>query len=296
MSVPDARSSASASFTRTGVVDIKRRAVPSDLLTVASIAVIVYAVANVLHEGLGHGGACVLAGGAPRLLTSVSFECDMTGVGPSGSKLVAAGGTIVNVLAGSIGALLYRRAEARSPAARFGLWLFAAVNLMQAAGYFLFSGVGRIGDWAEVMADVTPAWAWRVALAVVGFVLYWMVTVRAFGALARFIGGEPRDRYPIGNRLSLTSYAAGALLYCLSGMLNPGGLVLLAVSAAAASLGGTSGLAWGPQLLRGERGEREQVQGEASPVRIARDMRLVAAALVVFLVFVGLLGPGVRLG
>ena len=30
---------------------------------------------NVLHEGAGHGGACLLVGGKPLALSSVYFEC-----------------------------------------------------------------------------------------------------------------------------------------------------------------------------------------------------------------------------
>ena len=274
------------------MVDVPRRAVPSDLLTVAAIAVIAYAVANLLHEGVGHGGACLLVGGAPRLLTSVSFACDTGALPPIASKLVSASGTIMNLIAGGIAALLYARGVGHSTAARFFLWLFATVNLMQGFGYFLFSAVGRIGDWAAVMSEVRPEWAWRIVLAVGGFALYWLTTARAMSALARFIGGEPGDRYPIGLRFALTSYGAGALLYCISGALNPHGLLLLAVSAAAASLGGTSGLAWGPQLLRGQ---REASPADVPPARIPRDMRLLVVALLIGLTFIFLLGPGIRI-
>jgi hypothetical protein len=37
-------------------------------------------------------------------------------------------------------------------------------NLFEAGGYFLFSGIGDIGDWAAIVARWQPAWAWRVAL------------------------------------------------------------------------------------------------------------------------------------
>jgi len=276
----------------TGVLDKPRRAVPSDLLTVTSLAVLAYAAANVLHEGLGHGGACLLVGGAPRLLTSVSFACDTSGTAPTASRIVAAGGTVMNLLAGGLAALAYRRARSSAAAMRFFLWLFATINMLQAFGYFLFSGVGRVGDWAAVMAPVEPAWTWRIGLSIVGGVLYWIATNRAFVALGIFIGGRSSDRYPIGKRLALASYFTGGALYCLSGLLNPGGLLLLAISAAAASLGGTSGLAWGPQLMRG----RDDGPSSDTPTRVPRNIRVIVAAGLVGLVFVFVLGPGVRLG
>jgi hypothetical protein len=276
----------------TGVLDKPRRAVPSDLLTVASLAVLAYAAANVLHEGLGHGGACVLVGGTPRLLTSVSFECSTTELAPGAHRIVAAGGTVMNLVAGGLAGLAYRRARSGTPLIGYFLWLFATINLLQAFGYLLFSGVGRIGDWAAVMAPVQPAWTWRVGLSIAGGVLYWIATKRAFVALGRFIGGRASDRFPIGKRLALASYFTGGALYCLSGLLNPGGLLLLAISAAAASFGGTSGLAWGPQLMRG----RDDGSSSDTPTRVPRSMPVIVSAAVVGLVFVFVLGPGVRLG
>ncbi len=274
----------------TGVRDHVRRDVPSDRLTVAAMAVLVYVAANVLHEGLGHGGACVLTGGAPRLWTSVSFQCDVASAGAG--RLVAAGGTVTNLIAGGLAALAYRRSAPDRVAQRFCWWLFATVNLLQAFGYWLFSGVGRIGDWAVVMAPVEPQWLWRAVLAVAGGVLYWLATRRAFMALGRWIGGPASTRYAVGRRLAWVAYLTGALLYMLSGLLNPGGVFLLAVSAAAASLGGTSGLAWGANFLRDS---KDGADTAATAARITGNPRLIVAAAIVALLFVFVLGPGISL-
>ena len=39
----------------------------SDALTIGAIAVFAYVLASVLHEGLGHGGACYITGGKVKL-------------------------------------------------------------------------------------------------------------------------------------------------------------------------------------------------------------------------------------
>jgi len=44
-----------------------------DRLTVAAIAVTAYTLANILHEGLGHWGACLLVHGVPRVWSAVHF-------------------------------------------------------------------------------------------------------------------------------------------------------------------------------------------------------------------------------
>src|SRR6516165_10538739 len=71
-------------------------AAPLDALTVGAIGILAYMLGNVLHEGLGHGGACVLVGAKPLVISSVHFECS------SDSRLVFAGGTAMNLLAGAL--------------------------------------------------------------------------------------------------------------------------------------------------------------------------------------------------
>lgn len=45
---------------------------------------------------------------------------------------------------------------------RYFLWLLMTINLLQAGGYILFSGLGNIGDWAYVIHDLEPVWLWRL--------------------------------------------------------------------------------------------------------------------------------------
>ena len=70
-------------------------AVPkTDLLTVAAISIVVSVLASVLHEGLGHGGACLLVGGKPLQLSSMDFDSDTSGLPGWASRVISAGGTV----------------------------------------------------------------------------------------------------------------------------------------------------------------------------------------------------------
>jgi hypothetical protein len=266
----------------------------SDWVTIAAVAVLTYALGSVVHEGLGHGGACLIVGGIPRELSSMDFDCDLHGLGATAEKIVAAGGTIANLIVG-LGALaLYRRASVTSsPLWRFSLWLFAAVNLMQGTGYFLFSGVGGIGDWAVVIDGLEPPWLWRVVLAISGGALYFVTTTYLFNALGPLIGGARPDRYRRALGLATVSYIAGGALSLLAGFRNPAGLALVAISGAAASLGGTSGLAWGPQMLRGTPTASVDSPANDPPV-IARRWGVIAIAAAASVVFILILGHGVH--
>src|SRR5690348_1533351 len=94
----------------------------SDALTVASIAALAFMLGNILHEGLGHGGACLLSGGRPLALSSVDFECS------ADTRLVMAGGTLVNLLTGALFFVLGRLVSRKRPHLKFFLWLAMAVN------------------------------------------------------------------------------------------------------------------------------------------------------------------------
>jgi len=68
-----------------------------DPWTVGALAVVAYCIGNVVHEGLGHGGACVLVGGTPQELNAIFFECSIEGLRPAARRWLAAGGSIANL-------------------------------------------------------------------------------------------------------------------------------------------------------------------------------------------------------
>jgi hypothetical protein len=258
-----------------------------DLPTVVAIAVVAYALANIAHEGIGHGGTCLLAGGKPVALSSVSFECDEAALTEGGRRLVAAGGTLVNLLLGGL-ALVGLEARRSGAHGRWFLWLFATVNLFQGAGYFLFSGIGNIGDWAVVIMGLHPALAWRTGLALAGWLAYVGIARGAAGWLAPLIGGE--GRIGRARRLAVPSYLAGGLLYCVSGLFNPVGPRLLFVSSVAASFGGASGLLWFQEWLRGNR-----IPSSPDSITLGRRRGWLVAGALTALVFIAVLGRGIRL-
>lgn len=265
---------------------------PIDRPTVASIAIVAYAFANVLHEGFGHGGACLVVSCAPKVLSSMHFDGDTTGLSRAATNFIEAGGTLANLLAATVAFAWLRTRGAASVHARYFAWLFGTINLLQATGYLLFSGVGNIGDWANIVRGLEPAWAWHTAMAIAGGVAYWFSARYALITLGPFVGGETPERYRRGLTLMLVPYFTGAALYLVAGAFNPIGFVLVAISAAPASLGGTSALAWGPQYLRGDYIPRATVQ----PAALPRSTGWIVLAATVGVAFVAVLGPGITLG
>src|SRR5437588_11398532 len=83
----------------------------TDLPTVTAIALVAYAASNVLHEAVGHGGACLALGGKPLVLSSVHFECGEQAMSALAIRGVAAAGTIVNFITGALALVIFRTAK-----------------------------------------------------------------------------------------------------------------------------------------------------------------------------------------
>jgi hypothetical protein len=259
----------------------------ADPFTVGAIALLAYMLGNVLHEGLGHGGACLLDGARPLVISSVHFECSQD------SRLVMAGGTLVNFLSGGVFFLLGRLTGPRYPRLKYFFWICMTVNLYTATGYFLFSGIGGIGDWGDFIQGLGPQWLWRIGLTIFGAATYLLAARISLVELRPLIGSGKEQRYRRAVRLSAIPYFAGGILMCVAGSLNPKGAILILISAAASTFGGTSALMWTPQMLKS--GTLIPYGPPAEPMPIHRSWPLIVAALAIAIAFIGVLGPSVRL-
>lgn len=153
------------------------------------MAAVAYVSASLVHEGLGHGGACLLVGCRPQRLTTMEFQGDETGVSRAGINLIAAAGTLANLVTAAIVAALR------------------------------------------------------------------------------------------------------GLLVLFAGPFEPGGALIVLISGVAASLGGTSGLAWGPQLVH----DRRLGEPRGQSLGVTRDWRWIVAGAIAAAVFIFVLGHGLAL-
>ena len=257
-----------------------------DAYTVASISILAYMLGSLLHEGAGHGGACVLSGAKPLVLSSVHFECSVD------TRLVMAGGTIANFIAAALFFLLGRLTSGRYPPWKYFCWIAMTINLFTATGYFLFSGIGGIGDWAAFIQGLDPQWAWRIGLTIVGAIAYFYSARLSLLELRPLIGSDPEERFRRAVRLSRIPYFVGGIFMCIAGALNPRGMILILISAAASTFGGTSGLIWDTFWLRSA--NFVPYGNPAEPLPIERSWTLIATACVLAIVFLAVLGPSIR--
>lgn len=267
-------STASSTATKNAPVD--------DVRTIMAISIVADILANLLHEGIGHGLTALLTGANSGLLTTVAWSSEFD------SRLVEAGGTLANLAAALLFWLALRIFRRASLATRYFLLVACAFNLFTGTGYFFFSGVTDFGDWAAVIRALDPHWLWRVALIVVGAVSYFAAVLVIGAALVRYVG-IPREAQRRLRKLTLVPYLTAIALSVIAGLLNPAGLALVFQSALPATAGGHSGLLWLQYYI-----SRKTVPNRPAAT-LARSYAWIISSIILALSYVIVLGRGINL-
>ena len=218
----------------------------ADLLTVIAISSLAYVVAVGMHEFGGHALACVLLGIRLKGLGAFYISYDGSHVPELSRRIVAIAGAAMGTITGMASWIVLRYLPLRRSHALYFFWLFGTFTLLISTGA-LISGISGIGDFGATadgaLYRIHPEWLWRTVIAVLGFLAYSRVARLSVRRLDGFLGGGA-ERIKHAKFLALTSYFTGGIVSLLIGMLNPRGIVIVLVSAAASSLGGTSALVW----------------------------------------------------
>ena len=256
--------------------------VPDDTLTVCAISILAAMLASILHEGVGHAAIALATGTKSGLLTAVAWSSE------SDSRLVAAGGTLVNLLAGALFWAALRGARKPSIRTRYFLLISMAFNLFDGTGYFFFSGVTDFGDWATVIEGMQPHWVWRLGLFTLGVVTYYCSVILVGQGYVRDLGVRLEDSARV-RKLSLLPYFSAIVIVGLAGLLNPISKLLVWQSALPATAGAHSGLLWFRYYLAKKTAPRDSAES------IERSYPWICTAVVSALIYIIVLGHGVTL-
>jgi hypothetical protein len=263
-----------------------------DRITLIAVSALAYVVAVALHENLGHAAACVLLGSRPLELGAFYVNCDDTVLNATSVRLVAVAGPVVSLLTGIVSFGILRQLSANARVAWYFTWLLGTLGLMTAAGYPLFSGISGLGDLGAeadgALHGVTPEWFWRAVFAVSGAAAYFVVMRISARVLDPRVSGAGSERIRGARVVALISYLTGGAVYLAIGLLNPYGFVIVATSALASSLGGTSGLLWMRRLLDW------RLEVPPPGLYFPRSWPWIGAALAIVAAYAIVLGPTLR--
>ena len=253
----------------------------SNLVTAAAIAVVAYAAADLVHEVVGHALVARLYGIRVLSISTVAAPTARA------SRAVAAAGTLADVVFGAI-ALALAAQKRRFGATAYSLWLSGVVSMMN-IGYLMYSGLTDSADWAAVIAGARPYWAWRLSMVAAGFIFYATVIRAAVRVATPWIADGDTSIADL-RRVIRVSYVTGGALMMLGSAFNPIGRELILISGVGASFGLTVGLLLVPRDLASD----VKAPGWVSQV-LELQPAWIIAAIIVGSVFVGFLGPGIRL-
>ncbi len=260
----------------------RRDLTSDDTLTLCAISTLAAMLASILHEGVGHAAIALATGTKSGLLTAVAWSSE------TDSKLVAAGGTLVNLAAGIGFYAVLRGARKLSITTRYFLLISMAFNLFDGTGYFFFSGISDFGDWARVIEGMQPHWVWRLVLFTVGVATYYISVVLVGQGYVRDLGVRLEDSARL-RKLSLLPYISAIVIVGLAGLLNPISKSLVWQSALPATAGAHSGLLWFRYYVPKKTAPRYSRES------IERSYRWICTAAVSALIYIIVLGHGVTL-
>lgn len=253
-----------------------------DVPTVCAISVVACVLSTMLHEGLGHAAVAIATLHASGTLTSLAWSS------VQGSRLVAAGGTLVNLASALVFWLLLRSARDESPSLRFFFLITMSFNLLAGTGYFFYSGVSNFGDWAQVIQGMQPYWLWRIGLIVLGVVSYYGAILIIGASIVRHMGVPANDARRFW-RLTWLPYFSSIVVAGVAGLFNPFGMRYVFLSALAGTAGGGCGLLWLRYYIP------RSIQPGPNNQPIPRSYVWIAISIICAAVFIGVFGPGVHL-
>ncbi len=183
--------------------------------------------------------------------------------------------------------LLWQRTSVTT--ARITLRLIWVSEAFVASGNFLFSGVTGFGDLGigegGSLSTLGMAWPVQVVEIVIGAASYILLVRAAIRALNQMIGNVPDTRQTRGV-IAHVYYLSAGVAAVLVGLLNPLGIVITLMSAAASSFGGLAGFI--------SIGYAVGKEGEAKPILIRRNLVVVGAGVAASVAFTVVLGPSIH--
>jgi hypothetical protein len=257
-----------------------------DRATIVGWGALLLPLLTMWHEIGGHAATCAMLGGRTAEIGAFYVACRALSAVPD--ALVACSGVIVNALLAVVAYLLWRRASADS--IRLPLWLVWVSEAFIATGYLCFSGVTGAGDLGTgpqgSLSSLPAPMIWRTAELALGVVSYMWVARAGIAGLNLMLGTGSSTR-PIRQRIAHTYYVTCGIVAVLVGILNPLGLFVTIMSAAASSFGGLAGFISIGFAARGPDQPRTFI--------VDRDARIIVAGLIASSLFAAVLGPTIRL-
>jgi hypothetical protein len=135
------------------------------LLYLATVGILSYVVADIVHEVIGHGGICLVIGNKIELLTNVYFKSS------PGNIIVDIGGPIANLIFGFLTLYILTNTSFT----KLFLFQVTAYNLFWFSGTILHSVISITGDWTFAVKEIIREPYAKILLMLSGILFYYII-------------------------------------------------------------------------------------------------------------------------
>ena len=260
------------------------RGIEMDVLTMIAVSTAAWALTDVLHEIVGHGGAAVLLGIPVRAVSTTTIFADWDQIQSMAEvRFIHASATVLNLVTAGLALLALRSPRVTSPATRYFLWVFATISLVIVTLNLIVGG-----DWSVVIEGMEPAGLWRAGILAAGILAAIVNHVLPLKLWLPDLRGR--------RRLQLKITATPVLVLLVVQTLSVLGSPFTAVprdsgtNALVTSVALT--LFFGVWLALVNLIPVPRSTAPVESIRLARSKAWLAVGLVVAVFFIGVLGPG----
>ena len=265
-------------------VGSRERPIEVDVPTLIALSAVAWALADVLHEIVGHAGAAVLLGVAVRAVstTTVYLAWDQVQT-VADVRTIHAAATVLNLVTGSLALVALRSRRVTNPASRYFLWIFATFSLAVVTVNLLVGG-----DWEEVIAGLEPRGLWRAGVLAVGM----LVAVAGYVLPLKLWLPDLRDNRKLQLKVTGIPVVVFIVVQTLSVAGSP--FVRQPWGSGQNALAGVVAISFilGLWLALVNLVQRPRSTEPVESIRMTRSKSWLAVGLTVFLIFVAVLGPG----
>jgi hypothetical protein len=260
------------------------RGIAMDVPTMIAASTVAWALVDVMHEIVGHGGAAVLLGVPVRAVSTTTIFAEWDQIESMAEvQIIHASATMLNLLTGCLALVALRSLRVTSPVFRYFLWAFATMSFVVVTLNLLVGG-----DWSVVIEGLEPAGLWQAGVLVAGIllgVLGYVLPLRLW---------LPDLRQHRGLQLKVTAVPVVVLLavQTLSVLGSPFGSVPLDTGTNALISSAALAVFFGLWLALVNLVPVPRSSAPVDSIALARSKGWLAVGLVVAVVFIGVLGPG----
>jgi hypothetical protein len=255
-----------------------------DVPTMIAASTVAWALVDVLHEIVGHGGSAALLGVDVRAVSTTTIFAEWDQVQSMAEvQIIHASATLLNLLTGCLALVALRSRRVTSPASRYFLWVFATISLVVVTLNLLVGG-----DWEVVIEGLEPAGAWRAGVLVAG------ILVAVLGYVLPLRAWLPDLRGHRQLQLEVTAVPVLVLLtvQTVSVLASPFSEVALDTGTNALITSAVLAFFFGLWLALVNLVPVPRSTAPVDSIRLARSTGWLILGLVVAAIFIGVLGPG----